>query len=248
MCEEKRLFSQTTTGPKLENCWFTAEIKAAMLVDKNKSHLVCYKAVTQSSSSRALRRKERLCSRLPSARNLTLFSSKFCEKNCIISPIDCDTAALSHGWESTFLMGIWWRKTAQLNESLQPSYWLPVRQDFQLTNGTLPFSRAKLLIFSSLSRKIMSFTLPLKWMLVKTQDELPERNTSARLLRNPSHDTMRAESLSVFFLSRDEKSRSCFFSSNWLFRVRLFIEQTDGHNRARCAKRTAIRPGFETIS
>ena len=200
-------------------------------------------------------------------------------------------------------MGIWWRKTAQLNESLQPSYWLPVRQDFQLTSGTLPFSRAKLLIFSSLSRKIMSFTLPLKWMLVKTQDEWAERNTSARLLRNPSHDTMRAESLPVFFLSKEEKSRSwawsiqpkfqpvrprkvvhlkrwtryfetfpvgpnrsiefwteifgnfgwmdrapCFLSSNWLFRVRLFIEQTDGHNRARCTKRTTIRPGFETIS
>ena len=37
MSEEKRLFSQITTGPELENCWFTADITAAMLVDKNKA-------------------------------------------------------------------------------------------------------------------------------------------------------------------------------------------------------------------
>ena len=44
-------------------------------------------------------------------------------------------------------------------------------------------------------------------------------------------------------------SKSCSLSSNWFFESEPpFIDKTDGFNWARYTKRTAIRPGFETVS
>ena len=44
-------------------------------------------------------------------------------------------------------------------------------------------------------------------------------------------------------------TQSCFLSSNWFFECEhSLIEKTDGYNRGRCTKSTAIRPGFETLS